>query len=126
MIGIKKHIQYGIVAILFLNIGCNGSDKLEKLPFDYEFIIEGGNQNRVMRNNSTIIDSGLVDYKYSNNYIVFSVDTTYSMNPKKIDKNELVYYFHDLKRDTLFEKISYKEFKKIVDEISLKELDISK
>lgn len=108
------------------------SDNTEKLPAGYEFIYEGGNQNRVYRydknNYSTFaIDSGVVDAKHNDNYLLVSVDTTYSMNPEKIDKINLKYFIHDLKRDTIIKKISFRDLQKLIKEDkSLEDIDITK
>ena len=60
----------------------------KKLPWDMYLYFEGGNQNRVIKNNKTIIDSGVIDFKFNKDYIVFSVDTTFS---NKQNKEVLLY-----------------------------------
>ncbi|MCG7281610.1 hypothetical protein MHJ94_09935 [Chryseobacterium taklimakanense] len=108
------------------------SDNIEKLPAGYEYIHEGGNQNRIYRydkNNysSFGIDSGVVDVKYNDNYLLVSVDTTYSMNPEKTDKKNLKYFIHDLKKDTIIKKISFIDLqKRIKKDKSLEDIDITK
>lgn len=113
-------------------VSCNMSDNIEKLPAGYEFIYEGGNQNRIYRydknNYSTFaIDSGVVDVKHNDSYLLVSVDTTYSMNPGKIDKKNLKYFIHNLKKDTIIKKISFADLQKlIIEDKSLKDIDITK
>lgn len=97
------------------------SDNTEKLPAGYEFIYEGGNQNRIYRydsnNYSTFaIDSGVVDAQYNDNYILISVDPSYSMNPETIDKKNLKYFIHDLKKNTIVKKISFTDLQKMLKE----------
>ncbi|KMQ63645.1 hypothetical protein ACM40_02270 [Chryseobacterium sp. BLS98] len=115
-----------IVITFFIIFSCNISDSYEKLPFGgYEIDFEGGSQNRLLKNNELIIDSGLVDCMYNDVYMLVSVDTTYSMNPEKKDKKNLKYFIQDLKKDTIIKKISYKDLKKIIKEKSLKNIDIT-
>lgn len=114
-----------ITYILFIQ-SCNNSDKFEKLPAGYEVLYEGGSQNRLLKNNELIIDSGLVDCKFKNDYLLLSVDTTYSMNSKKISKKDLKYFFQNLKKDTIIKKVSYVDLQKIIKEKSLEEIDITK
>ncbi len=120
------------VLSLGILISCNMSDNIEKLPAGYEYIHEGGNQNRIYRydkNNysSFGIDSGVVDVKYNDNYLLVSVDTTYSMNPEKTDKKNLKYFIHDLKKDTIIKKISFIDLqKRIKKDKSLEDIDITK
>ena len=108
------------------------SDNIEKLPAGYEYMHEGGNQNRIYRydkNNysSFGIDSGVVDVKYNDYYLLVSVDTTYSMNPEKTDKRNLKYFIHDLKKDTIIKKISFVDLqKRIKKDKSLGDIDITK
>lgn len=117
MIKVKKYFIFAMIP--HLCISCNFSDSAENAPMGYIFIIEGGNQNRVIKNDELIIDSGLVEYKYSDKYIIFSVDTTYSMNPKKIRKDSLLYYLHDVEKDEFLKRLSYGKLKKIVKERGL-------
>ncbi|MCQ9639359.1 hypothetical protein MP478_08125 [Chryseobacterium sp. WG14] len=115
-----------IVITFFIIFSCNISDTYEKLPFGgYEIDFEGGSQNRLLKNNELIIDSGLVDCKYNDAYMLVSVDTTYSMKPEKKDKKNLKYFIQDLKKDTIIKKISYKDLQKIIKEKSLKDIDIT-
>ena len=120
------------VLSLGILISCNMSDNIEKIPAGYEYIHEGGNQNRIYRydkNNfsSFGIDSGVVDVKYNDNYLLVSVDTTYSMNPEKTDKKNLKYFIHDLKKDTIIKKISFIDLqKRIKKDKSLEDIDITK
>ena len=110
-----------------LMYSCNMSDNYEKLPFGgYEVDFEGGKQNRMMKNNKMIIDSGLVDCKYNNDYMFVSVDTTYSNYPNKVKKNNLKYFVQNLKTDTIIKKISYTDLQKIIKEKSLHDIDITK
>lgn len=115
-----------------LLISCNMSDNIEKLPAGYEFIYEGGNQNGIYRYDKDnyskfAIDSGVVDARYNDNYLLISVDTTYSMNPEKIDKKNLKYFIHNLKRDTIIKKISFKDLQKLIKEDkTLEEINITK
>lgn len=117
-----------VMTIIFVIIcqSCNLSDSVEKLPNGYEFIYEGGNQNRLIKNNKLIIDSGVLECKYNERFIIISVDTTYSMSPQNLNKNELQYFIQDLKTDTIIKKISYKNLKKRIKENSLENLDITK
>lgn len=120
------------VLSLGILISCNMSDNIEKLPAGYEYIHEGGNQNRIYRNDknnysSFGIDSGVVDVKYNDNYLLVSVDTTYSTNPEKTDKKNLKYFIHDLKKDTIIKKISFIDLeKRIKKDKSLEDIDITK
>jgi len=107
-------------------ISCNFSDKIEKIPDGYEIIYEGGNQNRLMKNNELIIDSGLVECKFKKDYLLISVDTTYSMHPEKLDKRNLKYFIQNIKKDSNIKKISYSTLQKIINEKSLNEIDITK
>ena len=51
-----KNIFKNIVVVLIF-VGCSNSDYIKDAPLGYVFIFEGGNQNRVIKNNKTIIDS---------------------------------------------------------------------
>lgn len=121
-----------VILCVDILISCNMSDNIEKFPEGYEFIHEGGNQNRLYlynRNNYSIfaIDSGIVDVKYNNNYLLVSVDTTYSMNPEKTDKRNLKYFIHNLKKDTIIKKISFADLQKLIKkDKSLEDIDITK
>lgn len=115
-----------IIFLLSLLSSCNMSDKYEKLPYGYEANFEGGRQNRLLRNNELVIDSGLVDCKYKNDYLLVSVDTTYSMNLEKISKKNLKYFVQDFKKDTTIKQISYSDLQKIIKEKSLEDIDITK
>lgn len=106
-----------IILILTLTFtACNfqTSDISNDLPLKYQFINEGGNQNRVIRDNELIIDSGAVDFSYNNKFIFFSVDTTYSMEPKNIAKEKLIYFIHNIKEDTLSKPLSFWYLKKFI------------
>lgn len=105
---------------------CNFSDKAEKLPAGYEVLYEGGNQNRLLKNNDLIIDSGLVDCKLKNNYLLISIDTTYSMTPDKINKKNLKYFVQNIKQDSTIKNVSYDGMQKIIKEKSLEDIDITK
>ncbi|UZT99391.1 hypothetical protein ODZ84_07460 [Chryseobacterium fluminis] len=125
----KKYILIIFLALLSLFIvAANGnfSDFREKGPSGYVFIFEGSKQNAIMRNNELVIDSGAVDFKYNKNYVVFSVDTTYSMKPQEINKSQLKYYLFDVKTNVLKENIKFDEFKTLVKEKSLEDIDITK
>lgn len=74
----------------------------------------------------TVKMDGVVDVKYNENYLLISVDTTYSMNPENIDKKTLKYFIHNLKRDTIIKKISYFDLRKIIKEKSLEDIDLTK
>lgn len=115
-----------ITFILCILFSCNMSDKYEKLPSGYEVNFEGGSQNRLLRDNELIIDSGLVDCKFKNDYLLVSVDTTYSMNPEKINKENLKYFMQNFKKDKNLKKISYTDLQKIIKEKSLEDIDITK
>jgi len=115
------------ISAFLLMYSCNMSDNYEKLPFGgYEIDFEGGRQNRMMKNNKMIIDSGLVDCKYNDSYMIVSIDTTYSMNPRKVNKKHLEYFIQNLKTDTIIKKISYTDLQKIIKEKSLDDIDITK
>jgi len=102
------------------------SDSYQKLPFGgYEVNFEGGSNNRLIKNNEMLIDSGLVDCKYNERYLLISVDTTYSMEPRKLTKSSLQYFFQDIKNDTIIKIITYSELKKIIKEKSLDDIDIT-
>ncbi|MEO4004071.1 hypothetical protein [Flavobacterium sp. CAU 1735] len=74
-----------IISTAITLLSCNTSDNYYKLPFGgYEVDFEGGSNNRLMKNNELLINSGLVDCKYNEKYLLISVDTTYSMEPKKV------------------------------------------
>lgn len=70
----------------------------------------------VLRDNEAIIDSGAVNFSYNYKFIFFSVDTTYSMEPKKISKNKLIYYVHNIQKDTFSKLVNYNFIKKIISE----------
>lgn len=125
----KKYILIIFLALLSLFIvATNGnfSDFREKGPSGYVFIFEGGKQNAIMRNNELVIDSGAVDFKYNKNYVVFSVDTTYSIKPQEINKSQLKYYLFEVKTNVLKENIKFDEFKMLVKEKSLDDINITK
>ena len=108
-----------IILILALTlVACNfqASDLTEDLPAKYQFIEEGGSLNMVLRDNEAIIDSGAVNFSYNDKFIFFSVDTTYSMEPKKISKNKLIYYIHNIQKDTFSKPVNYNFIKKIISE----------
>lgn len=123
-----NYMKYPIfITITFLTIfSCNNSDKVEKLPLGYEVLYEGGSQNRLLKNNELIIDSGLVDCKFKNDYLLISMDTTYSMNPQKINKKNLKYFIQDIKKDTILKEISFTGLLKIIKEKSLEDINITK
>ncbi|UTX47672.1 hypothetical protein [Chryseobacterium sp. MA9] len=115
------------ITITFFTIfSCNNSDKVEKLPLGYEVLYEGGSQNRLLKNNELIIDSGLVDCKFKNDYLLISMDTTYSMNPQKINKKNLKYFIQNIKKDTILKEISFTGLLKIIKEKSLEDINITK
>jgi len=106
-----------IILILALTlVACNfqASDSTEDLPAKYQFIEEGGSLNMVLRDNKEIIDSGAVDFSYDDKFIFFSVDTTYSMEPKKIAKEKLIYYVHNIQKDTLSKPVNYNFIKRFI------------
>ncbi|MBB6369654.1 hypothetical protein [Chryseobacterium shigense] len=117
-----------ILRLFVLTVVCScNMDNYAKLPFGgYGVDFEGGKNNRMMKNNMMIIDSGLVDCKYNDVYMLVSVDTTYSMNPHKVNKKNLKYFIQDLKKDTIIKKISYSDLQKIIKQKSLEEIDITK
>ncbi|MGG5209821.1 hypothetical protein ACQWU4_12790 [Chryseobacterium sp. MIQD13] len=120
----KKILKLSTLLFIY---SCNMSDNYEELPFGgYEVDFEGGNQNRMMKNNTMIIDSGLVDCKYNDAYLLISIDPTYSMTPKKVNKKDLKYFIQDLKKDTIIKNISYGDLQKIVKGKSLEDIDITK
>ncbi|MCT1524385.1 hypothetical protein [Sphingobacterium hotanense] len=62
---LKSYTLTEILVVCFSNI----SYHYEKLPFGgYEFGFEGGNQNRMFKNQESLIDSELVDCKYISVY----------------------------------------------------------
>jgi hypothetical protein len=119
-----------IILILALTlVACNfqASDSTEDLPAKYQFIEEGGSLNMVLRDNEAIIDSGAVNFSYNDKFIFFSVDTTYSMEPKKISKNKLIYYIHNIQKDTFSKPLNYINFKNFIIKNKINEdVDISK
>lgn len=119
-----KKITIFILSIILHS--CNFSDKAEKLPSGYEVLYEGGNQNILLKNNDLVIDSGLVDCKFKNNYLLISVDTTYSMAPGKINKKDLKYFVQNIKQDSTIKNVSYDGIQKIIKEKSLEDIDITK
>lgn len=119
-----KKITIFILSIILYS--CNFSDKAEKLPFGYEVLYEGGNQNRLLKNNDLVIDSGLVDCKFKKNYLLISVDTTYSITPDKINKKNLKYFVQNIKQDSTIKNVSYNNIQKVIKEKSLEDIDITK
>ena len=115
-----------ITIVIFIIYSCNNSDRIEKLPLGYEVLYEGGSQNRLLRDNELIIDSGLVDCKFKNDYLLISVDTTYSMSPEKVNKKNLKYLIQNIKTDNVVKKITYTNLQKIIKEKSLEDIDITK
>ncbi|OWP82664.1 hypothetical protein BWK59_14650 [Flavobacterium davisii] len=105
-----------LIFVLVALSACNfqASDSTEELPSKYQFIEEGGSQNRILRDNQSIIDSGVVDFSFDDKFIFFSIDTTYSMEPKKIAKEKLIYYVHNIQKDTFSKPINYNFIKKII------------
>lgn len=105
---------------------CN-MDNYEKLPFGgYEVQYEGGHNNRLLKNNELIIEKGLLDCKYNDDYMLVSVDTTYSMKPQEIKKSHLKYFIQNLKKDTIIKRICYRNLQKLIKERSLEDIDITK
>lgn len=91
-----------ILLSLFL-ISCNFSvsDFYNELPSGYIYSFEGGDLNRVSRNDKLIFDKGVYSYSFNDKFIFFAVDTS---NPKEFkNKNleNLVFYIHDIEQDTL-------------------------
>ncbi|WP_146943061.1 hypothetical protein [Chryseobacterium hagamense] len=122
-----KYLHLVLIIVIFLLISCNNSDFTEKMPLGYEFIFEGGNQNRLLKDNNLVIDSGLVDCKYNKYYIVVSVDTTFSDNPQKMPKSRLKYLIQNIKKDTVLNKISFSDLQKLIKrDKSLQDIDITK
>ncbi|QBO58398.1 hypothetical protein [Chryseobacterium salivictor] len=119
-------IIFFTVLLGLLLLSCNVSDSVEKLPEGYEFVYEGGNQNRLIKNHKLIIDSGVVECKYSDDYLLVSVDTTYSMNPENVDKRNLKYLFQNFKKDTAIHSISYNSLKLMIKDKSLENIDITR
>lgn len=103
-----------ILALTIVSCNFQATDFSEDLPQNYQFIYEGGSQNRILRDNEAIIDSGVVNFSYDDNFIFFSVDTTYSMKQDKIGKEKLVYYVHDIKKDTLSKPVNYRFVKNFI------------
>jgi len=105
-----------ILVLALALVACNfqAADFTQDLPEKYQFIYEGGSQNRVLRDNVLIIDSGAVNFTFNDKFIFFSVDTTYSMEPKKIAKEKLIYYIHNIEKDTFSKAINYNFIKKVI------------
>ncbi len=129
----KKYILIFIITILFLIVAFFiaiifnlTDDFVDEGPANYTFVYEGGDLNSIIRDNKMLIENGVVDFKYNDDYVVFSVDTTYSLEPEKVKKTQLKYYIHDVKKDILYRNINYKEFKKIIQKKKLEEIDLSK
>ncbi|WP_326981919.1 hypothetical protein VUJ46_17030 [Chryseobacterium sp. MYb264] len=126
--------KYSLIPIIILaliigfliSINYNLSDFTEEGSANYSFVFEGGNQNRIMKDNELIVDSGAVDFKYNDNYVAFSVDTTYSNKPQEISKSNLKYYLYDIKKDILNKEINIYEFRNLIKEKSLEDIDITK
>lgn len=117
-----------LVVLTLILISCNfqANDFEEDLTNKYQFIHEGGNQDRVIRDNKLVIDSGAVRASFNDDFIFFSEDTTYSMEPKKVSKKILRYYIHDIKKDTLSKPLSYNYFKNFIAKNKIeKDIDIS-
>lgn len=119
----KKTLFISMTQLLLYS--CNMSDSVEELPQGYKAIYEGGNQNRLIKNNKFFIDSGMVDVKYNDTYLLVSVDTTYSMNPNSVNKRNLKYFIQDLKQDTILRGISYQKLQHIIEKEALSDLDIT-
>ncbi|EKB60652.1 hypothetical protein HMPREF9700_00147 [Bergeyella zoohelcum CCUG 30536] len=119
----KKTLFISMTQLLLYS--CNMSDSVEELPQGYKAIYEGGNQNRLIKNNKLFIDSGMVDVKYNDTYLLVSVDTTYSMNPNSVNKRNLKYFIQDLKQDTILRSISYQKLQHIIEKEALSDLDIT-
>ena len=75
----------------------------------------------VLRNNEAIIDSGAVDFSFDDRFIFFSVDTTYSMTPKKIAREKLLYYVHNIQKDTFSKVLNYNFIKEIIAKNKIKD-----
>ncbi|HEX8577643.1 MAG TPA: hypothetical protein VF677_15255 [Flavobacterium sp.] len=108
----NKSILLPIITLCSCNF--QASDSIENLPEKYQFIEEGGSLNMVLRENEAVIDSGAVDFRYNDKFIFFSVDTTYSMEPKKIAKEKLIYYVHNIQKDTFSKPLKYSFIKKFI------------
>lgn len=123
----KKWLSSTFVLLLGAVLySCNNSDYIQNMPKGYIFIYEGGNQNRILRNNLSVIDSGVVDCKFNSNFIVFAVDTTYSMDPLNVPKENLQYYIHNVSRDSLSEPLNLNSFRKMLNLLDDDDLDLSK
>jgi hypothetical protein len=96
-----------LLTLAIISFSCNMSDQEYILPSKYVFIKEGGSSNIVLRNHKLIIDHGAVDFTYNEKFIFFSVDTTFSMEPKKVSKEKLIYYVHNIQKDTFSKPINY-------------------
>ena len=120
-----RKLTFILLAIL-ITYSCNMSDSAEKLPGGYLFIYEGGNQNRLIKNHHSVIDSGIVECKYKSHFLLVSLDTTYSRTPEQIEKRNLKYFAHNLSKDTIIQEISYENFQSLIKANSLETVDISK
>ena len=99
--------KFLLLTLAIISFSCNMSDQEYILPSKYVFIKEGGFSNIVLRNHKLIIDYGAVDFTYNEKFIFFSVDTTFSMEPKKVSKEKLIYYVHNIQKDTFSKPINY-------------------
>lgn len=96
-----------IILILIIVCGCNMSDQNYELPSNYIFVKEGGGSNIILRKNKLIIEKGAVSFSFDDKFIFFSVDNSGSLKPNKIAKEKLIYYIHDIHKDTLSTPLKY-------------------
>lgn len=123
----KKAFLISVLILTFTSCNFQASDSIEDLSNKYQFIEEGGSLNMVLRDNEAVIDSGAVSASFNDDYIFFSEDTSYSMEPKKVSKKLLRYYIHNIKKDTLSKPLNYKFFSEFIRKNKIDEdLDISK
>lgn len=120
----KKLILIFVVLFAF---SCNVSNEEYELPNGYAFYRGGGKTNSVSRNHNLLIRGGATDYSFNEDYIFFSVDTTLSKEPRMLSKKLLIYYIHDIKKDTLYPSVNYEIFQNFIRTHKIDEkFDISK
>lgn len=102
-----------ILIILILACSCNMSDQEINLPEDYLFFKEGSYANTVLRNHNAIIEHSAIDFSYNKDYVMFIFDTL-NEKPKIIDINKLFFLVHDIKKDSLSQRMNFREYKSFI------------
>jgi len=97
------------ISLLLILISCNFSvsDFYSELPSGYIYSFEGGDLNRVSRNDKLIFDKGVHSYSFNDKFIFFAVDTSNSKEFKNKNLEKLVFYIHDIEKDTLSVPLNY-------------------